>query len=427
MYGHSIVLVQTIAMPNDRSQRDADVSTADSFDRWLDRQAAEEDIPKERFFQQLISSYWTLNEMEKLLSGSDDEDISLDRLSGDESAGTAEETHERLDELEELLEAEVERRRSLDTVAEVTADRLTELEAVLEDLASEVEATRESLDRKHESVADRTEELAEELEGEREARTAEQQELAAEQDRISSRLDSEFENLDTILTYLVSRTDELEASISDMESKHEDALTRLRSERDTLDMIKREAADANVQSGECESCGTVIDLGMLSRPYCPECENTLTGVEERQKWLFFSEVTVTTDGGSQGHPIENRDPSPEERRSQSATRERHSPGELAESGSDPSTRNSETSSGERRDAGPAAAGSGSIPDRAEGESEVLDSGDADGTGWAGSSFDRAAVDEADGREASESGERPDDDSDDAQAPFGDLSDLTTEE
>jgi len=416
-------------MPNDRSQRDADVSTTDSFERWLDRQAAEEDIPKERFFQQLISSYWTLNEMEKLLSGSDEEMPSLERPSGGKSDEAAEGPHERLDELEERLESEVERRRSLDTVAEVTADRLTELEDALEELAAEVDTARESLDRKHESLTDRTDELAEDLEREREARTAEQQELAAEQDRISSRLDSEFENLDTILTYLVSRTDELKASISDMESKHDEALTRLRSERDTLDMIKREAADANVQSGECESCGRVIDLGMLSRPYCPECENTLTGVEERQKWLFFSDVIVTADGESQGHPMDNRDPPAGERQSQSATRERHAPGELAESGSDPSTRDSGPSPGERRDVGSAAAGSGSIHDRdrAEGESEVLGAGDVEGTGWAGSGFERATVDGADGSEASDAGERIDDDSDDAQAPFGDLSDLTAEE
>lgn len=450
-------------MSNDYSRQSSNLPVSDSVEEWLSHQAEKEDISREQLFGQLVSSYWTLNEMEELLGSSSEEELSVAQPSDDGSAEANEEMRERLAKVEEKMETEVERRQSLDMLAEMTAGRLTDVEETLDELAGEVEEVRESVDRKHESVAERADELEEELEQERETRASEQQMLAGEQDRIGSRLDSEFENLETILTYLVSRTDELEAGVSDIDSRQEEALTRLRRERDALNSIKREAADANVQSGECESCGETIDIGMLSQPYCPACEKMLTGVEEEQKWLFFSDIVVTTESESQKRS--GRDgiqPFRETGRSQSAGGE-HSSGGPGDSGSDRSVSQSrEEPAGTRQGSEPSTTVPDPDPDRASRDSEVSGSTDADDTGWADSGFEHSVISEesagdvserhsraeapspasagqnggqsgaqpADGGdepEATGGGERNGDGSDNVESPFGDLGDLTDEE
>lgn len=452
-------------MSNDYSRQSGNLPVSDSVEEWLSHQAEKEDISREQLFGQLVSSYWTLNEMEELLGSSGEEELSVTQLPDDGSAEANEEMRERLAKVEEKMETEVERRQSLDMLAEMTADRLTDVEETLDELAGEVEEVRESVDRKHESVAERADELEEKLKQERETRASEQQMLAGEQDRIGSRLDSEFENLETILTYLVSRTDELEAGVADIDSRQEEALTRLRRERDALNSIKREAADANVQSGECGSCGETIDIGMLSQPYCPACEKTLTGIEEKEKWLFFSDIVVTTESESQKRSGQNGiQPFRETGRSQSAGGEEHSSRGPRDSGSN---RSVEQGRQEPAEPGQDSESNTTVPDpapdRTSRDSEVSGSTDADDTGWADSGFEHSVISEesagdvsephsraeeapspasagqngsqsgaqpADGRDEPEApggGERNGDGSDNVESPFGDLGDLTDEE
>ena len=73
-------------MSNDRSRGDDEVSAGAPFEQWLERQAADEGISQEQLFERLVSSYWTLNEMEQLLGGSDTEPLSIGRPSGDGGA-----------------------------------------------------------------------------------------------------------------------------------------------------------------------------------------------------------------------------------------------------------------------------------------------------------------------------------------------------
>lgn len=451
-------------MSNDNFRQGDDLSVSDSVEEWLSQQAAEEDISQQQLFGRLVSSYWTLSEMEELLGDTSEIEHSVERPSNSSSDETDGEVRERLTELEQTVETEAEHRQSLDVLVETIADRLTAVEETVEELSAEVEGLDESLDRKHESLVERTDELAEELEQERETRASEQQMLAGEQERISARLDSEFDNLETILTYLVSRTDELEADVSDVDSRQEEALMRLRWERDTLNSIKRDAADADVQSGECESCGETIDLGLLSQPYCPACENTLTGVTEERKWLLFSNIVVTTKDQSQEQSTRDTgQPFPEAGH----------PGS-SETGAQPRSQ-SDTSGTDRRAGGAAERPESTRPDstpnpdgfdltadRAPAESGESSSADADESGWAGSGFenpsiseessdtasdrhgrpdgsspltsgqngDRSgaeAVDNQDGPGGAEVGDRNADDSDTAESPFGDLTDLTDAE
>lgn len=499
-------------MSDDRSQRDEEIAATESFEQWLERQAAADDISQEELFEQLVTSYWTLNEMKELLGTSDGKELSISRPSGGGAGEDPEAVRERLDRLEDRLEVEVERRQSLDPLVEAVADRLNETEERLEELAVEAEAAHSALDEKHESVAEETDTLKEELDQEREKRVTEHQELEAEQRRIKSRLDSEFDNLEAILTYLVSRTDELESDVSNVDTKHEEAFARIGWERDVLDSIKREAAGANVRSGECESCGEEIDIGMLARPYCPNCESTLTGIEQEQKWVIFSDVTVTVAGGSQGESAresdrlsqrsgrpqsasagrDNLEESPEFGGGHSAEADREAgnvqgpksgatnsePAQnrrggasetsdtTADAGSedtvfnnaavdeerpdDTNERRSQPQAGHGQD--PKSDAIGSSPARGESRSEPSDTEDA---GWEDTVFENPAVDERQPDETSEDhgqahagrtpagesqnqeqdvsqppdeeGESDDSDPDHAQSPFGDLSDLTTEE
>jgi hypothetical protein len=451
-------------MSNDHFRQNDDLPVSNSVEEWLSQQAAEEDISQEQLFGRLVSSYWTLNEMEELLGGATDGDRSIGRPSSENPVESDSEAHERLMELEETVETEVEHRQSLDMLVETTADRLTTVEETVEELSAEVEGLDESLNRKHESLTEQTDELAEELEQERETRASEQQMLAGEQERISTRLDSEFDNLETILTYLVSRTDELEADVSDVDSRQEEALMRLRWERDALNSIKRDAADANVQSGECESCGETIDLGLLSQPYCPACENTLTGVTEERKWLLFSNIVVTTKDQSQEQSAQDSgQPSPEAGHPGSgekvAQSRRHSEARGTDRRAGGDTERPERT---RQDSTPKPEGFDLTTDRAPAESGESDSADAGDMEWAGSGFenptlseespdtvsdrhgrpdestpftsgqngDRAgaeAADNQDGPGGADVGDRSADDSDTTESPFGDLDDLTDAE
>jgi hypothetical protein len=283
-------------MSEDSTRNEGEAATT-SFEEWLSRQSEQQGVSEQELFEKLVSSYWTLSEMMELLDGSKRkggalgaelpvdagsgrraDESAADRTATDErSPGSREEVSERFEELDDRLEelrseldAEAERGRSLDAAVEAMATRLTELET--------------GLDR------------------ERDARESRQQELADKQDRIRSWLDSEFDNLGTILEYLVTTTDDLKTDVSNVETSYEEALSRLRWERDALDSLKRDAADAGTRAGKCESCGNEIDLGLLARPYCPECENTLRGIEERTKWLFFSKYLVTTGTGGSATP-----------------------------------------------------------------------------------------------------------------------------
>ncbi|MFC6874319.1 hypothetical protein [Halobellus marinus] len=309
----------------------------ESFDEWLEQQAATQGLSREELFEQLISSYWTLTEMTQLLenTGSTDppfdpsqsesstplptdigsEGTDADRrepneIPSDDAAETdrgheaivdrLDELQDRVDELESTLESEVERGQSLDAVAEAVVERISEIEAELDGLATELDSTRESVTDDYDSLAEDIDDLEAELSREKDTRATAQQKLTAEQDQIRSWLDTEFDNLETVLEYLISRTDELETDIESADSHYGDALSRLRWERDVLDSLKRDAAAAGVHAGECESCAETVDLDLLSRPYCPNCESILTGIEERDKWLFFSEAVVTTKGNGAG-------------------------------------------------------------------------------------------------------------------------------
>jgi outer membrane murein-binding lipoprotein Lpp len=301
-------------MSNDPSDQYETTLTTESFERWLEQQAADQGVSQEELFEQLVSSHWTLNEVIRLLDASEGEtqlfeDVAFNRLtsdSDDEAHGdgeiteTIDELYDRIDELESQVDTETGRGQSLDQVVEAIATRVMELDDRVGEVASETESVEESLSAECESLAEQIATLEAEFERRGDELAAKDRELSAEQERLQTRLGSEFDHLRTILEYLVARTDELESAISNIESRIDRELSQVYAERDALQALKTEAAEHGADSGACESCNDTIDIEPLERPFCPSCGASLTGIDARDKWLIFSEYAVRTKKGSGG-------------------------------------------------------------------------------------------------------------------------------
>jgi rubrerythrin len=88
--------------------------------------------------------------------------------------------------------------------------------------------------------------------------------------------------------------DEHDVAVEDLEAELATVQERLRSvawvandlreavEADgmeAVDRIKRAAAKADVDRARCESCGTGVEVALLTDPNCPHCDATVTDVE----------------------------------------------------------------------------------------------------------------------------------------------------
>lgn len=306
-----------------------DDSTSTSFEAWLDQQAESQGMTREELFEQLVSSYWTLNEMTQLLDDSGGANAPIrrgrepqenesrapdgdppsstnpnenpdrrrnDRPAEDRGSGTrprpdaapaVSHLEDRIDDLEEQLEevqadleSEAEHGQTLDQLFDALADRLTEVESEVDEVATAAESTETTL-------TERIEALESDL-------TERQAALEDEHEEVEEWLNAEFDSLRTILEYLIDRTDELERDIATAGSQQERELERLRAEREALQSIKRDAADHDAHDGQCESCDETIDLDLLTRPYCPNCDAPLAGVETENRFWFFTDTVVTT-------------------------------------------------------------------------------------------------------------------------------------
>jgi predicted nucleic acid-binding Zn-ribbon protein len=341
-------------MSDDSSDRRDGSPTTASFEEWLSQQAESQGISQQELFERLVSSYWTLNELVQLLDDSGNTTSLADIYPGDDSdlpdgkdAGSApvlggseadsdedrrrdrdrreprrrnredrnrtheetaelrtqiEELHDRIDDLESELGDERERGQSQDGLIEALADRLSGIEADLSELESASASGRESLSADQAALERRLDDLETDFSdleadlGDLEADfDGRQKQLASEQERLRSRLNSEFDELETILRYLVSQTDDLDAGLATVEQRHDEALSQLQWERSAMRSLLREASAHDAHIGECESCGADINLDLLAEPYCTECDSLLTGIEENDKWLFFSDIVVTAE------------------------------------------------------------------------------------------------------------------------------------
>lgn len=461
-----------------------DDTTSTSFEAWLDQQAESQGMTREELFEQLVSSYWTLNEMTQLLGESGGGGAPLysqgdlfdngnhssggsnapnresdpngrreratdDRQNPDRVQTDAEtDLEERIDDLqgqldtvESDLETEIERGQTRDQLFDALADRLTEVETELGEIATTTESSQEEL-------SARIEQLRADL-------LERQQSLAEDQDQVEQWLNTEFDSLQTILEYLLNRTDELAAEASSAESRYEREVERLQAERERLDSLKREAAEHEVHEGACEACEETIDLDLLASPQCPHCDAVLTGIDSEQRWWFFTDTVVTvrdsTDesGGltesfeQRSDPNLRREPTVEESEdapSEQTAGESPTPSSAdLRSDSKPSERqgsSTEQPAGESEKSAPESIdlatpfGDGRDPDeqsRDKDGARTNENGDSSGGDASDASSFEFANEPKSNRDSPVDDSGEDDRSEQTASPFGDLDDLRHEE
>jgi len=235
--------------PSDRRESHQSPET----DGWIDRIAESEGLSREEVVEQLVSSYWTLKEMHGLMGLSEegvesaDLPLDLDRIYSESVADDVEEIVDRLDRLEDAVEAGG------------TAD-VDEVGARVEMLAQRIAAVEES--------------LAERVGG------------------LEGRFDEEFDNLETILDYLIETTDDLGERVQSADEAQEAARAD-REEQRRLVELKRLASRLGVRSAKCEYCDATVEIALLPTPHCPQCDRQFTDIQPATGWFGFGTDRLT--------------------------------------------------------------------------------------------------------------------------------------
>ena len=104
-------------------------------------------------------------------------------------------------------------------------------------------------------------------------------------DELDTRLDRGFENYEEILEYLLSETDDLGDDLETVATalvelrETAERVTAREHRRAAADHLKKTAARRGVSRAKCDSCGSKIELGLLSAPTCPSCDATFSGLD----------------------------------------------------------------------------------------------------------------------------------------------------
>lgn len=238
-------------MTDDPSDRRGSRESHDA-EEWIDRIAESEGLTREEVVEQLVSSYWTLQEMHGLIEQSEE---------GTESAE---------------LPLDVERLFSEDV--EALVDRLDRLEAAVE----------EGTSTDPEAVNARVEMLAQRI-------AAVEESLTERVGSLERRFDEEFDNLETILDYLIETTDELDDQVESV-AEAQAADRRDREEEQRLVELKRLASRLGVRSAKCEYCDARVEIALLPTPHCPQCDRRFTDIQPATGWFGFGTDVLTVSG-----------------------------------------------------------------------------------------------------------------------------------
>lgn len=243
-------------MTDDPGDQDNKRFDSASSEEWVDKIAESEGLSREDVLERLISSYWTLKEMFRLMEQTEDD---LEGRAGPDDVDMSAAGRPSSPDFEAFKE-------------EVT-DQLESLQTDLDALESEVqepdEATRR-LGGQLESLGERVADIEADLSG--------------RQDSLSSRVDDEFENLEVILDYLIETTDEIDTRTAEL-SEAQRGLNRRLDERTRLADFKQRANRMGVRKANCGYCETSVDIAMLERPLCPQCDRFIVDVERNKGWF----------------------------------------------------------------------------------------------------------------------------------------------
>jgi chromosome segregation ATPase len=226
------------------------------LEEWLDERAATLDTDREELLVQLVSTYRAAADL-------DDETVSVpDEPELDERISTAVESH-------------------IEASATPENEDIEELSSRIDSLETEIEADIEDVRDRVLQVRDAVKERAP-----KDHTHAETRQLAERVDGLAGNL----EDVGTEVTATTETVEELEARLSDVESKL-DRLARvvvaLRN-RDTaeatereeqLDHIRRQANEQDVVKARCATCEGSVRISLLTEPACPHCGAEVRDIE----------------------------------------------------------------------------------------------------------------------------------------------------
>lgn len=305
--------------------------TSDSVEEWLEEIAEAEGLSREETLEDLVSSYWRLEEIFHLLQ---DEDIDMGRSQGSPpkreyaSASDLKELRSQVNRLATELEGseptdetvgELQRAvTSLDNRLETTesqlskisdeltglldgplaepeeiADRLTTLERRLNRLESNVSEVDGRLDDVAESTISETQfdAYAREI-------GSVQESLRNEHRSLRDLVRNEFGNIRTILTHLLETSGDDEQRSRPADLEFEEDIRQHLEDQATLASVLRTASRAGIRDAKCSNCGQTVDLSLLEDPFCPNCERAFEGLESSPQYWGLTrrhELVVADD------------------------------------------------------------------------------------------------------------------------------------
>ncbi|MBP1987874.1 CopG family transcriptional regulator [Halolamina salifodinae] len=229
---------------------------------WLDEQAAESGRDRQEVLVRAVATYRLLSEAE------DAADVApLDQQVGDLA----------------------------DRVEELDADTDDRIEDVRDRIVQVMQVAKAKADANHDhpELAERIDEL--------EAESAEDVEsLRRALAHLDRRVESGFDNYEAVLTTLADRADGTDEKLDTLASavvglrRRVAELEAADARRDAVEAIQREANSRNVAAADCEGCGKQVQIGLLSAPRCPHCEEPFEGIEPGS-WFLGSATLVIGD------------------------------------------------------------------------------------------------------------------------------------
>lgn len=264
--------------PDETFDDEVAVALPPDLRRWIDATAEERGVSRTELVRQTLAASRAVAEAD---SAPPDDDlgppIEASAVGGDRIV-----TEASLDERIEALEAEftelVEDVRERTIQVKREADEKADAEHAHPDLAARLDAVRSA----QADLAERVEALDDDMSA------------------VDDRIDRGFDNYREVLDYLTEAVDDLEerldalaAAVVSVRDDVGGVRERTRQRR-RVDILAERANERGVRRAACESCGTSIDVALLSAPRCPSCEAPFGDVEPKG-WLFGSPTLLTDD------------------------------------------------------------------------------------------------------------------------------------
>jgi DNA repair exonuclease SbcCD ATPase subunit len=223
----------------------------------------------------------------------------------DSDADDASELKSDIESLEERIDT-VEQNRQ-EAIRTLESDFATDMEALSQKLA-ELEPRAENIERL-ESAINTINSQIETLETQTERAASEeditditQQVVALEEETtnrfesLQTNLQAEFDQLKTILDELFDTQQRIESEMDALQSSYEEEvppLTEITEDYTAVADLKDAANNEGISVAKCEGCNTTVDIGLLSRPNCPNCEAEFTDVSPKKGWFGGSDTLIT--------------------------------------------------------------------------------------------------------------------------------------